>query len=147
MPSLKWKGRGAVCVVSFHHAHRPPPAPRNPHHHSNLGDGAACPSRGSVSAERQPGNPSRSLPQWTLSPSASTANHRHRLKLPQMQRPFVLLKLIFVGEVAIVMVLRGRKMPTTPVFNMVNVSVYACAGWPNYPTSSKICRCNYRAPQ
>lgn len=34
-------------------------------------------------------------------------------QLLQMQRPFVLLKLAFVVEVARVVVLGGRKMPTT----------------------------------
>lgn len=34
-------------------------------------------------------------------------------QLLQMQRPFVLLKLAFVVEVAGVVVLGGRKMPTT----------------------------------
>ena len=38
-------------------------------------------------------------------------------------------------------------MPTSPVFNMVNVSVYACAGWPNYPVSSKILGCKYHSLQ
>lgn len=51
--------------------------------------------------------------------------------------PLFSWKHIFVGEVAIVVALGGRKMPTSPVFNMVNVSVYACTGWPNYPMSSK----------
>lgn len=66
-------------------------------------------------------------------------------QLLQMQRPFVLLKLAFVVEVAGVVVLGGRKMPTTWVFNTVNVSVYACTGCPNYPVSSKISCCNYRS--
>lgn len=66
---------------------------------------------------------------------------------PKCKDPLFSWKLIFVGEVAIVVVLGGRKMPTSPDFNMVNVSVYACAGWPNYPMSSKIFHCNYHSVQ
>lgn len=65
---------------------------------------------------------------------------------PKCKDPLFSWKLVLVGEVALV-VLGGRKMPTSPVFNMVNVSVYACAGWPNYPMSSKIFHCNYHSPQ
>lgn len=73
-------------------------------------------------------------------------NTRH-LNSPICKDPLFSWKCVFVGEVAMAVVLGERKMPTSPVFNMVNVSVYACSGWPNYPMSSKIFHCNYHSLQ
>lgn len=82
-----------------------------------------------------------------LKPCAPISKHRHPVNLLRCEGPLFSWKLAFVGEVAVVVVLGGRKMPTTWVFNMVNVSVYACTGWPNYPMSSKIFCCNYHSLQ
>jgi hypothetical protein len=65
---------------------------------------------------------------------------------PQMQRSFVLLKTCLCWWGCCCCGL-GREENATWVFNMVNVSVYACAGWPNYPMSSKIFCCNYHSLQ
>lgn len=75
------------------------------------------------------------------------ADAKTLVTLPHLHSPLCSLeRCVFVGELALVVVLGGRNMPTFPVVNMVNVSVYACAGWPNYPMSSKIFYCNYHSP-
>lgn len=136
---LKGKGRGTVCpVLSIRLLQTL--------HHSNLESGSARPRGRGIRAEPHPLS-------RVLSPAASRT-HSHQRAAPHTQPnslrckdPLFSRKLVFVGEVATVVILGGRKMPTSPVFNVVNVSVYACAGWPNYPMSSKIFHCNYHSPQ
>lgn len=136
---LAWSRRGVALSAWYHLSYSTTPST------IQTQDVAFCRSKGKEHEYRARATYPHQILSQGISRTRSGPTAKHQA--PKCKDLLLSWKLVCVGEVAIAVVLEGRKMPTSSVFNMVNVSVYACTGRPNYPVSSKIFRCNYHSPQ